>query len=268
MIKKKAKKKSSPSNQKTIPMIRPNAGIRTWYQKELDKLVKEINDSVVYWMEAEYNKSGIANDASPVVMLKDAMRNLAARWTKKFNDKSVELATRFADKTMVNTESSLKTAFKDIGVTVDFKMTEEMRNGLNAVIAENVNLIKSIPEKYLREVEFLVMQSASRGRDLSVLSDELVKRYGITKRRAAFIALDQNQKATTAMVQARQQSLGITKGIWKHSHAGKEPRPSHLKADGEEFDLSKGLYLDGAWVLPGQLPRCRCGWTVKLDFLN
>ena len=104
-------------------------------------------------------------------------------------------------------------------------MTTPMNNALQATITENVGLIRSIPERYFTEVEGLVMRSVARGRDLSYLTDELQKRYGITRRRAALIARDQNNKATSVMQAARQKSLGITQGIWRHSHAGKEPRP-------------------------------------------
>ena len=143
-----------------------------------------------------------------------------------------------------------------------------MNNALQATIAENVGLIRSIPEKYFTEVEGLVMRSVARGRDLSYLTDELQKRYGITRRRAALIARDQNNKATSVMQAARQQSLGITQGVWRHSHAGKEPRPSHVKADGKVFELSKGMYLDGKWVMPGEEINCRCTWSPVIPGLS
>ena len=112
------------------------------------------------------------------------------------------------------------------------------------------------------------LQSVSRGRDLGTLTKELQQRYGVTRRRAAFIALDQNNKATSAMQSARQRALGIRRGRWRHSHAGKEPRISHVKADGKEFDLDKGMFIDGEWIMPGQKIRCRCGWEAILPGLE
>ncbi len=223
---------------------------------------------MTYWVKSDYNKSGLAQDASPVRALQSAFRKLAKRWTKRFDEMADKLATKFADAALVNSDVSLSTAFKDIGVIVQFKMTEPMNNALQAVIAENVNLIKSIPEQYLTQVETLVMQSAGRGRDLGYLADELQKRYGITKRRAALIARDQNNKATSVMQVARQTSLGITEGIWHHSHAGKVPRPSHVRANGTKFDLSKGLLLDGEWLLPGEAINCRCTWSALIPGLQ
>lgn len=219
--------------------------------------------SVVYWLTANYKASGaaVAMDASPAVFMRDAMRKLATRWTTRFEDIAQKLANRFATDAMSNTDASLSSALKDAGFTVDFKMTSQMNNALQATITENVGLIRSIPEKYFTEVEGMVMRSVARGRDLGHLTDELQKRYGITRRRAATIARDQNNKATSVMQAARQKALGITQGIWRHSYAGKEPRQSHVKADGEVFDLDKGVLLDGKWTMPGEEINCRCTWS-------
>lgn len=226
--------------------------------------------SVVYWLTANYKASGaaVAMDASPAVFMREAMRKLAKHWTKSFDDIAQKLADRFAGDAMKNSDVSLRNALDTAGFTVEFKMTAPMNNALQATIAENVGMIRSIPEKYFTEVEGMVMRSVARGRDLGTLTDDLQKRYGITRRRAALIARDQNNKATSVMQAARQKSLGITQGIWRHSHAGKEPRPLHVKADGKVFDIDKGLYLDGKWVMPGEEINCRCTWSPVIPGLN
>lgn len=254
---------------KTTRPIRPNVGVEAWYRRQLDKQVREMQKSVVYWLSANYKASGaaVAMDASPAVFMRDAVRKLAKRWAKQFDDIAQKLAERFAGDAMKNSDVSLRNALDVAGLTVEFKMTAPMNNALQATIAENVGLIRSIPEKYFTEIEGMVMRSVARGRDLKTLTDELQNRYGITRRRAALIARDQNNKATSVMQAARQQSLGITEGIWRHSHAGKEPRPSHVKADGQKFDLSKGLYLDGKWTMPGEEINCRCTWSPVIPGL-
>lgn len=258
------------STRQTLRSIHPNAGVEAWYRRQLDNHIREMQKSVVYWLTVNYKASGaaVAMDASPAVFMRDAMKKLAKRWAKAFDNVSQKLAERFAGDAMKNTDVSLHNALEKAGFTVEFKMTAPMNNALQATIAENVGLIRSIPEKYFTEVEGLVMRSVARGRDLSYLTDELQKRYGITRRRAELIARDQNNKATSVMQAARQQSLGITQGVWKHSHAGKEPRPSHVKADGKVFELSKGMYLDGKWVMPGEEINCRCTWSPVIPGLS
>lgn len=255
---------------KTVRPVRPNAGVEAWYRRQLDRQVREMQNSVVYWLTANYKASGaaVAMDASPAVFMRDAMRKLAKRWTKSFDSIAQKLADRFAGDALKNSDVSLHNAIETAGFTVEFKMTTPMNNALQATITENVGLIRSIPERYFTEVEGLVMRSVARGRDLSYLTDELQKRYGITRRRAALIARDQNNKATSVMQAARQKSLGITQGIWRHSHAGKEPRPSHVKADGKVFDLSKGMLLDGKWTMPGEEINCRCTWSAVIPGLG
>lgn len=257
-------------SQKTISPIRPNAGVEAWYRRQLDRQVREMQKSVVYWLTANYKASGaaVAMDASPAVLMRDAMRKLAKRWTKSFDSIAQKLADRFAGDALKNSDVSLHNALETAGFTVEFKMTAPMNNALQATITENVGLIRSIPEKYFTEVEGLVMRSVARGRDLSYLTDELQKRYGITRRRAALIARDQNAKATSVMQSARQKSLGITHGVWRHSHAGKDPRQSHVKSDGKKFELSKGLMIDGKLTFPGQEINCRCTWSAILPGLD
>ena len=147
---------------------------------------------------------------------------------------------------------------KKAGFAIEFKMTATANDVMQAIIGEQVGLIKSIASQHLSEVEGLVMRSVSQGRDLKTLSDELQERYGVTKRRAALIARDQNNKATASMNRVRQEELGITEAIWLHSHAGKEPRPSHMAANGKRYNLSEGMKLDGKYTWPGVEINCRC----------
>jgi len=149
---------------------------------------------------------------------------------------------------------------KASGIAVSFKLTAEVNDVLQATIGEQVGLIKSIPQQYLGSVEGMVMRSVQTGRDLKQLVDDLTHAFGVTKRRAAFIALDQNNKATATIKRARELELGITKGVWMHSHAGKDPRPEHQKWDHEEYDIEKGKWSeeDNCYVWPGTAIRCRC----------
>lgn len=129
---------------------------------------------------------------------------------------------------------------------------------ITAITFFGISGIRSIGQQYLNRVEESVWRSVNAGYDMAQLTGELRKDYGISERRAAFIARDQTNKAKAAIEKARRQELGITEAIWIHSHAGKEPRPSHVAANGKRFDVGKGMYLDGEWVQPGEEINCRC----------
>jgi uncharacterized protein with gpF-like domain len=93
---------------------------------------------------------------------------------------------------------------------------------------------------------------------------------GVTKRRATEIAHLLNNKATALMNRERQESLGIKYALWLYSGApceiswnkptGQEnlQDAAHKAANGKQFDVSKGMFLDGKWTWPGVEPGCRC----------
>lgn len=224
-----------------------------------------MQDSLVYWLSAQYKAAGLAQDAAdgggnPALIMRGSLRKLSRRWQRVFDKLAERWSQRLAEKVLQQSDSTLAAGIKGEGFAVKFTMTEPMREAYQAVIGENVGLIKSIASEHLTQVEGLVMRSVARGRDLGTLTKELQARYGVTKRRAALISRDQCNKATSTLTAARQKSLGITEGIWKHSLGGKHPRPSHLEANGKTFQLDKGMYLDGKWVMPGEEINCRCTW--------
>ena len=64
----------------------------------------------------------------------------------------------------------------------------------------------------------------SMGKDLGYVTESLGDRYAITRRRAAFIARDQMDKASMAIQRARDEKLGIEEGIWVHLPGQKTSR--------------------------------------------
>lgn len=250
--------------EKVLRPVHPNAGIEAVFRKKLLSLLDEMQRSIEYWISANYRKEppAIAQDEMASRILQRAMRALSRRWLKRFDEMSVNLGKYFAKDISKRSDRALKKILKDGGFAVDFRMTKAQRDVLNAIVQENVALIKSIPREYLNRVEGAVMRSVQTGRDLKSLTDELKQGYGITKRRAIFIARDQNNKATALLTRARHMEIGITECIWMHSHAGKKPRPSHVKAgkDKVRYNVAEG-WLDPAInkrIWPGTEINCRC----------
>lgn len=250
--------------ERILRPVHPNAGIRAEYRGKLDRLIAEMQRSYVYWLKARYraNEPRIALDATPAKELERELRDLGDQWQKRFYSAAPRMARWFATATERRSSAAMRSILRDAGVSVQFQMTPAMKNAFEATVAENVALIKSIASQYHTEVQGLVMRSVTAGRDLSFLTDELEKRYGITRRRAALIALDQNNKANAVMTRARQQEVGITEAIWLHSHGGKEPRPTHLANSGKRYKIAEGWYDPDPKVrrhiFPGELIRCRC----------
>lgn len=246
----------------TLRSVKPNVGLQMAYFNQLKKLIAEMHKSLDYWLAAAYktNQPEIAQDASPAETMRGVMDKLAARWQKRFDTAAPLLAKYFATAMHRRSDAQLKQILRDGGFSVTFKMTKTMNDVMRATINEQVGLIKSIPQQHLSQVQGLVMRSVAEGRDLYTLSKELQRRYRITEHRAAIIARDQNNKATATMNRVRQVELGITEAIWMHSHAGKEPRPTHVANDGKKYDVRKGWYDPAVKkrIWPGTEINCRC----------
>lgn len=259
-----------PPNRKTARAVRPNAGVRLQYQRQLEKLVRDMAHSVEYWLEAAYKNNAplMAQDALPSNELKKRIDELSKRWIAKFDDMAQKIAERFVKQGKQTTDAAFMSALRDAGWTVQFKPTRVIQDAMNATIAENVSLIKAIPSEYFTQVEGIVMRGFTSGRDLSAITEELRKRYGISYRKAATISRDQANKLTATVTKARRLELGITQAIWVHSAAGKKPRASHVKAGHDKlvFDVDRGAYLDGEWLQPGEAINCRCVSKSILPF--
>lgn len=257
-------------------MLRPvlaNAGVEAAYRKRLLLMVEEMQRSLVYFITAQWKANtpmaldagGDAfRDGSPANAMRRAMHRLSRRWLKNFGKGAEDLANYFVDKATGATDVQLQGILRKAGLTVKFQRTEAVNDAMQAAIGENVSLIKSIAQQHLTDVEGVVMRAFQRGRDLGSTTDELMRRYDVTRKRAAFISRDQSNKLTAVVNRTRQRELGITQARWRHSGAGKHPRPSHLKAGqadggkGELYDIERGCLIDGEYILPGELPNCRC----------
>jgi len=260
--------------------VHANSGVREWYAAQLIALVDEMHDDVstaVLETYAPHAPSELAHDAPrkrPETMLKRALKKWGDMWTRKLDGLSLDLSRKFARKNFTVTQTAMKAAFREAGFTVAFKPSPASVTAYQAVAAEQVNLIKSIPAQYLKSVQSSVWTSVMKGGDLHSLSQDLAKNYDVTKKRAALIARDQNNKATGVIEKVRQMELGITDAFWQHSHGGKVPRPTHLAADGRRYKIALGMWDPdangkgkGAFVQPGFLINCRCTNRPILPFL-
>lgn len=248
-------------NDVVLPRIVPNAGIGAAYRKKLLSLVRDMQQDIVEKLKAIYYREepAIVQDAGPADELQKTIDQLSKTWGPRIDRGADELAKWFAQKTRDYHDKRLANILRESGLSVPVQRSKYVDDVYQAVIHEQVGLIRSIGQEHLQEVQGIVMRSVQQGRDLSTLSKQLTERYGVTKRRAVLIARDQNNKATATATKAKGEELGVEEAIWRHSHAGKHPRPSHVAADGERFKLSEGMVLDGVRTWPGMEINCRCG---------
>ena len=250
-------------NEKILRPVHANVGIEVAYRKALRDLIDEMDRSIQYWLAAAWRKNEpvLSQDEVPAMGLQRALRKLTRRWQRRFDRIAEDLARYFAKSVSARSDRALEAILRKGGMSVKFKLTPAMRDVLRAAVAENVGLIKSIPQQYLRDVEGMVMRSVQTGRDLGTLSKEIRARYDVTKKRAALISRDQNNKVNAVLMRVRQLELGVKQAIWLHSGGGKVPRPTHVKMNGKRYDPARGMW-DSAelkFIFPGELINCFSG---------
>lgn len=255
-------KQRQPSNDLVLRAVIPNEGVRAWYQEQMQVMSRRMARDILRLMKRFYRPASkrLALDDDPIVTLRTVMKVWGRLWQKRFDDMAKEIAALFADRSQRHLDVAMRKRLKDAGFTVRFRPTERMVSAYRAVVAENVNLIRSIPREFLKDVESAVWSAVMRGGSMSELSTEIRAKYGVTYRRAALIARDQVAKSKAVMENARRADLGITEAVWQHSSAGKEPRPTHVAMNGKRFKIADGLYdsAEQKNVQPGELINCRC----------
>lgn len=245
-----------------LDAVRPSAALRVAYERKLLAPINAMASSVQYWMLSTYkaNPPLVASDARPSSRITSRMSRLTRQWIKRFDGLAEELARYFAQAASDRTDESIRQALLKARFSVKFQMSQAQKDVVDAIVQENVSLIKSIPQQYLTSVEGAVMRSVQAGRDLASLTTQLEHAHGVTRRRAVTIALDQNNKATAYLERARQLELGITEAKWLHSAGGNTPRPTHVAFSGQRYSIKDGVTLepDEGVVWPGTAIRCRC----------
>lgn len=246
-----------------LESIAPNASINKWYREQLYAMIKEMRldiiQSVVRPYRADLAMDGITDWLGSVI---DSLIN---KWQTNLANLSKDVATDFVGRSKTHYDKRLHNMLKKRGFIVNFRNSKYVEEQAQIAIGENVALIKSVGNQYLDNVRAAVWRSVKGGYDLESLVKQLMQIDGVTERRAKNIARDQTAKANQAFEDARAAELGITKAIWLHSSAVKEPRPEHVAANGQRYVIAEGIkFSDGYWK-PSQNFGCKCRKYLVID---
>ena len=120
--------------------------------------------------------------------------------------------------------------------------------------AENIALIKSIPEQAVSRLQGQITEAVRRGTPLADLRKLIVEEFGVTDRRAQLIARDQIGKLNSDITQYRQTDIGVDEYTWRGILDARE-RPEHVAREGKVYSWSKP---PAGGDHPGREIRCRC----------
>jgi hypothetical protein len=150
-----------------------------------------------------------------------AIRGVSQRFVTPLFDAQVQ---RVAASTISRAEADNAEDFRNSinrAVGIDFELITRpkgMQDYLEASIAENVNLIKSVKTEYFQKVETIVLGGMKSGAAPSVIARQIQEQTGITARRAKLIARDQMSQINADLTEKRQAAAGIE--YYKSEDAG------------------------------------------------
>jgi SPP1 gp7 family putative phage head morphogenesis protein len=129
--------------------------------------------------------------------------------------------------------------------------------------AENLRLIKSVPEQYATQLEGRIVAAVQRGATVRTVQKEVAETYKMPRKRAELIARDQIGKLNGQLTKIRQQNVGIEEYTWRGVLDRRE-RPEHRAREGKVYRWSDPP-ADGN---PGDAIRCRCSAEAVLPDLE
>lgn len=275
------RKQPKPKNVVKGHALNHNASTEERYQHQLEQLVMQMaattNREILALFKSDLAGGHFGQDASISSQARILMNKLNKRFAALFQQKAKPYSEGMLSTVNQESDSNMTRSLGAIskGLTIPAtKLAEPLHNVMAASIAENVDLIKSIPQQYLSGVSQAVMRSITTGNGLQDLQPYLEKQNGITKRRAENIAKDQTRKAYNNINAVRMKSAGVKKFEWLHSGGGRDPRPLHIQdypigLNGGIFSFDDLPVIDektGERGLPGQAPNCKCRLVPVIDF--
>ncbi len=252
------------------------AGVEARYVKALSSLTAQMTAQVTREIKRLFDTDHAAAHFAQDATISSQSRILLSALRSKFSELFAKRAKTLAEQMVGGAEraggSALHSSLEALsgGLSMKANVTSPaLQNIYKASVTENVNLIKSIPAEYLKDVEGATMRSITTGNGLQDLVPALEKYEGQTHRRAKNIALDQTRKAYNSINKGRMQGIGVKKFQWNHSGGGAHPREDHIAMDGQIFSFDDLPVIDersGERGIPGQAINCRCTMTPVFDF--
>lgn len=196
-------------------------------------------------------------------------------WTERQNTSFV---TKLAGDVDRHEKQALGKQWKTVlGVDPLFS-SDTLRPTIEQFAAQNLRLIKSVPDELLSQIEDELVQAMRSGARASTFEAIVSNRLRVSETRARLIARDQIASLNGEATRVRQKELGVTRYIWSTSKdervvgnpSGLYPRASspsthgnHYERDGEIFSWDSPP-LDGH---PGQPINCRCAARAVIEDL-
>lgn len=158
------------------------------------------------------------------------------------------------------------------------RVTEEVKDGLR----RDIQNIPDIDRDKIDEIYKTAVIAAMRGRDLGLLCGAIYDLHDgrLTRKRSGDISRLLIDRASVVINNNRMTEIGIDEAIWVYSGAPcrenmKSPSPkdlsrdaAHKAANGQRYQIAKGMFLNRKWTHPGREPGCRCSSRAVIPALE
>ena len=258
--------------RRAIPRQLEPAGIQLDYYAALRPLLAAMREAVdqrlVEKLPSIVARAGFVTDARDDAdetdygeAVQEALEAAAADVAKELpRSKMAETAQTIARRTSTFGRVELAKQFK-AGLGIDVMTLEPwLPARIAGFTAENVSLIKSIPQEFFRQVEREVINGIRAGRRHERLAESIRERFSVSESRARLIARDQVNKFNGELNGARQKDLGVEHFVWR-TVGDNRVREQHEPLNGKRFSWKSGA--DG--LFPGQDIQCRCTAEPDID---
>lgn len=162
----------------------------------------------------------------------------------------------------LSVEDWKRTVSKTLGINIldDYYDGEFYREQLKRWVDDNVNLISTLPDESLSEMQSIVEEGFLGGKSNRDIVKDIQERYKVSRSRARFYAVDQMAKLNASIAKQQQTECGVEEYEWSSSRDARV-RERHRELDGTIHRWDDPPVVDertGRRAHPGEDYRCRC----------
>ena len=126
--------------EKLLRPVKPNPGIRSWYRRQIEKLIDALRRSLMWWLVARYKTRS-------ATQIQKELDSLRLYWLGMFDDSAKRIAKRYVQQVNRAVSSSMKSALTDVGFNITWNNDRNVQNVLRSLRDTQVSLIKSNPQE-------------------------------------------------------------------------------------------------------------------------
>lgn len=233
---------------------------------KLKRILREINADAIKSLEEANAPPYVADAFSDYIgRIIEALMN---RWTgARFKQLCSTIAGVFVEDATKYTARQWEPFERRTGTLPTFRVTAygtpDLERAVRLATEQNAQLITSIAREHLDAIANIVYRNVQAGNRFEAIIDD-IKAYGVTKKRADFIARDQTAKVVSTISRIKQQGAGFRYFKWDTSH-DERVREEHKRVAEARTPYGIGVYrwddlptIHGERMAPGMDYRCRC----------